>query len=78
MCASLPILPKQRPKKIMVKGHIKKKTGGGGSSHHGTEETNPTRNHEVVGLILGLTHWVKDLVLPWPVINCRRSGNESD
>ena len=32
------------------------------SSHHGTMETNPTvRNHEVVGLIPGLSQWVKDL-----------------
>ena len=34
-----------------------------GSSHHGTVETNPTWNHEVVGLIPGLTRWVKDPVL---------------
>ena len=34
------------------------------SSHGGTAETNPTRNHEVSGLIPGLAQWVKDLELP--------------
>ena len=34
------------------------------SSHQGTVETNPTRNHEVVGSIPGLAQGVKDLVLP--------------
>ena len=33
------------------------------SSHRGAVETNPTRNHEVAGLIPGLTLWVKDLAL---------------
>ena len=31
---------------------------------HGAAETNWTRNHEVVGLIPGLSQWVKDLALP--------------
>ena len=26
--------------------------------------TNPTRNHEVAGLIPGFSHWVEDLALP--------------
>ena len=34
-----------------------------GSSHPGAVETNPTRNHEVKGLIPGLAQWVKDPVL---------------
>ena len=29
----------------------------------GAAETNPTRNHEVVGLIHGLAQWVKDSAL---------------
>ena len=33
-------------------------------SRLGTEETNPTRNHEVVGSIPGLGQWVKDPSLP--------------
>ena len=36
--------------------------------------TNPTRNHEVVGLIPGLTQWVDDLALPCGV-GCRRSSD---
>ena len=33
------------------------------SSRHAAE-MNPTRNHEVVDTIPGLTQWVQDLVLP--------------
>ena len=31
--------------------------------HHGAVERNPTSTHEDMGLIPGLTQWVKDLVL---------------
>ena len=34
------------------------------SSRHDAAETNPTRNHEVVGSSPGLTQWVKDPALP--------------
>ena len=34
------------------------------SSHRGSAETNLTSFHKDEGLILGLAHWVKDLV--WP------------
>ena len=36
----------------------------GRSSHHGSVVKNPTRIHEDVGSIPGLTQWVKDLALP--------------
>ena len=38
------------------------------SSCHGSVETNPTRNHEVLGLIPGLTPWVKDPAFSWAVV----------
>jgi len=54
-------MPWERPEKWQK--HTQKKSMNW-SSHRGTAEMNPTRNHEVVGLIPGLTQWIKDLALP--------------
>ena len=35
-----------------------------GSSHCGSALTNPTRNHDIAGSVLGLPQWVKDPALP--------------
>ena len=42
------------------RNEVLKKIGGGASSRRGTVEANPTRNHEISGLIPGLTQWVKN------------------
>ena len=34
------------------------------NSHHGAAEMNPTRNHEVAGLITGLAQQIKNPALP--------------
>ena len=42
------------------------------SSRRGAAETNPTRNHEVVGLIPDLAQWVKDPALLWALCRSKR------
>ena len=48
----------------MVRADIDHQMTIDGSSHCGAVETNPTSNHEVVGVIPGLSQWVKGPVLP--------------
>ena len=47
-----------------VKGFCGDQDKVGRRSRRGTEETNPTRNHDVAGSIPGLVHWFKNLALP--------------
>ena len=54
--ASLGLSPPNLPPPI--------KKNGFWSSHYGSEVTNLTSIHEDLGLIPGLTQWVKELALP--------------
>ena len=46
------------------------------SSRQGTAETNPTRNHELAGLIPGLAEGVKDPALPRALVSVADTGGE--
>ena len=55
--------------------HLLKYLGRFWSSHHDKVETNPTKNHEVAGLMPGLTQQVKEPVFLWCRLQIRlRSG----
>ena len=56
-----PLIPEVNSEPLI---HINLKNLFFWNSRCGAEEMNPTRNHEVAGLIPGLIQWVKDLALP--------------
>ena len=47
-----------------------------GSSRRGTAETNPTRRHELAGLMPGLTEWFKDPALLRALVSAANTSGE--